>query len=132
MGYVFFLTGKGCVIFSTIHLIQGFIHLHQDIGCVVRDVKLEYKILKEKVREYNKTDAQFYGSIFAKMKKLEQARSAVSSPTPTFINIVFCLDLLLQFDMSLKSFISDCFCVLYEQNTPRKQEPVPMIIDSKV
>ena len=34
--------------------------------------------------------------------------------------------------MSLKSFISDCFCVLYEQNTPQKQEPVPMIIDSKV
>ncbi|KAK7834100.1 peptidyl-prolyl cis-trans isomerase fkbp62 [Quercus suber] len=56
-----------------------------------RDVKLEYKILKEKVREYNKKDAQFYGSIFAKMNKLEQ----VSSPTPTFINIVFCLDLLL-------------------------------------
>nr|POE91608.1 peptidyl-prolyl cis-trans isomerase fkbp65 [Quercus suber] len=54
-----------------------------------RDVKLEYKILKEKVREYNKKDAQFYGSIFAKMNKLEQ-------------------------------------------NTPRKQEPVPVIIDSKV
>ncbi|KAK4585610.1 hypothetical protein RGQ29_023031 [Quercus rubra] len=58
-----------------------------------RDVKLEYKILKEKVREYNKKDAQFYGSIFAKMNKLEQPRSA---------------------------------------NTPRKQEPVPMIIDSRV
>ncbi|XP_050246267.1 70 kDa peptidyl-prolyl isomerase-like [Quercus robur] len=58
-----------------------------------RDVKLESKILKEKVREYDKKDAQFYGSIFAKMNKLEQARSA---------------------------------------NTPQKQEPVPMIIDSKV
>nr|POF23298.1 peptidyl-prolyl cis-trans isomerase fkbp62 [Quercus suber] len=66
-----------------------------------RDVKLESKILKEKVREYNKKDAQFYGSIFAKMNKLEQARSALSSPAPTF-------------------------------NTPQKQEPVPMIIDSKV
>ncbi|GMY32134.1 peptidyl-prolyl cis-trans isomerase FKBP62-like [Fagus crenata] len=41
-----------------------------------RDVKLEYKILKEKVREYNKKDAQFYGSIFAKMNKVEKARSA--------------------------------------------------------
>ncbi|XP_062149948.1 peptidyl-prolyl cis-trans isomerase FKBP62-like [Alnus glutinosa] len=41
-----------------------------------RDVKLEYKILKEKVREYNKKDAQFYGSIFTKMNKYEQARSA--------------------------------------------------------
>ncbi|XP_050292660.1 peptidyl-prolyl cis-trans isomerase FKBP62-like [Quercus robur] len=57
------------------------------------DVKLEYKILKEKVGEYNKKDAQFYGSIFAKMNKLEQARSA---------------------------------------NTPRKQEPMPVLIDSKV
>ncbi|KAI3470072.1 hypothetical protein Pfo_026735 [Paulownia fortunei] len=41
-----------------------------------RDVKLEYKILKEKVKEYNRKDAQFYGSIFAKMNKLDQARSA--------------------------------------------------------
>ncbi|KAE8022907.1 hypothetical protein FH972_008668 [Carpinus fangiana] len=41
-----------------------------------RDVKLEYKYLKEKVREYNKKDAQFYGSIFAKMNKYEQARSS--------------------------------------------------------
>ncbi|KAJ7957281.1 Peptidylprolyl isomerase [Quillaja saponaria] len=40
-----------------------------------RDVKLEYKVLKEKVKEYNKRDAQFYGSIFAKMNKLEQART---------------------------------------------------------
>ncbi|KAH6809047.1 FKBP-type peptidyl-prolyl cis-trans isomerase family protein [Perilla frutescens var. frutescens] len=40
-----------------------------------RDVKLEYKILMDKVKEYNRKDAQFYGSIFAKMSKLEQARS---------------------------------------------------------
>lgn len=39
---------------------------------------MEYKLLKEKVREYNKKDAQFYGNIFAKMNKLEQAKSAVS------------------------------------------------------
>ncbi|KAF7837062.1 70 kDa peptidyl-prolyl isomerase-like [Senna tora] len=43
-----------------------------------RDLKMEYKILKEKVREYNKKDAQFYGSIFAKMNKLEQARTAAA------------------------------------------------------
>ncbi|KAF9610085.1 hypothetical protein IFM89_019925 [Coptis chinensis] len=36
-----------------------------------RDVKLEYKVLKEKMKEYNKKDAQFYGNIFAKMSKLE-------------------------------------------------------------
>ncbi|KAF9611074.1 hypothetical protein IFM89_026958 [Coptis chinensis] len=36
-----------------------------------RDVKLEYKVLKEKMMEFSKNDAQFYGSIFAKMSKLE-------------------------------------------------------------
>ncbi|KDP32575.1 hypothetical protein JCGZ_13125 [Jatropha curcas] len=41
-----------------------------------RDVKLEYKILKEKVREYNKKDAQFYSNIFSKISKLEQTKSA--------------------------------------------------------
>nr|GEW88632.1 ribonuclease H-like domain, reverse transcriptase, RNA-dependent DNA polymerase [Tanacetum cinerariifolium] len=41
-----------------------------------RDVKLEYKLLKEKVKEYNKKDAQFYGNIFAKMNQLEHLSSA--------------------------------------------------------
>lgn len=41
-----------------------------------RDVKMEYKLLKEKVREYNKKDAQFYGNIFTKIKKLDQLKSA--------------------------------------------------------
>ncbi|CAA3007345.1 peptidyl-prolyl cis-trans isomerase FKBP62-like [Olea europaea subsp. europaea] len=39
-----------------------------------RDVKLEYKVLKEKVKEYNRKDAQFYGNIFTKM--LGQPKSA--------------------------------------------------------
>ncbi|KAM0065167.1 putative peptidylprolyl isomerase [Helianthus debilis subsp. tardiflorus] len=43
-----------------------------------RDVKLEYKLLREKVKEYNKKDAQFYGNIFAKMNKVEHLNSAVS------------------------------------------------------
>ncbi|KAG8484395.1 hypothetical protein CXB51_022815 [Gossypium anomalum] len=34
-----------------------------------RDVKLEYRVLKEKIKEYDKRDAQFYGNIFAKMNK---------------------------------------------------------------
>lgn len=38
-----------------------------------RDVKLEYRALKEKMREYNKKDAKFYGNMFAKMKRLEPA-----------------------------------------------------------
>lgn len=49
---------------------------------VSRDVKNEYKILKEKVREYNKKDAQFYGNIFAKMNKVEQARTAEAKQEP--------------------------------------------------
>ncbi|KHG01160.1 Peptidyl-prolyl cis-trans isomerase FKBP65 -like protein [Gossypium arboreum] len=40
-----------------------------------RDVKLEYRVLKEKIRQYNKKDAQFYGNIIAKMSKLEQAKA---------------------------------------------------------
>ncbi|CAI8618542.1 unnamed protein product [Vicia faba] len=47
-----------------------------------RDVKIEYKILKEKVREYSKKDAQFYGNIFAKMNKVEQARTAEAKQEP--------------------------------------------------
>ncbi|XP_022953866.1 peptidyl-prolyl cis-trans isomerase FKBP62-like [Cucurbita moschata] len=39
-----------------------------DIDPNNRDVKLEYKTLKEKVKEYNKKDAKFYGNMFAKMK----------------------------------------------------------------
>jgi hypothetical protein len=71
-----------------------------DVGCDVRDVKLEYKYLKEKVREYNKKDAQFYGSIFAKMNKYEQARSSVSLK-PQMNIIIFYLIFLLHFDLSL-------------------------------
>ncbi|KAJ4955709.1 hypothetical protein NE237_012492 [Protea cynaroides] len=37
-----------------------------------RDVKLGYKVLKEKVKEYNKKDAKFYGNMFARMSKLER------------------------------------------------------------
>ncbi|XP_076888135.1 peptidyl-prolyl cis-trans isomerase FKBP62-like isoform X2 [Bidens hawaiensis] len=36
-----------------------------------RDVKLEYKVLKEKMREYNKKDAKFYGNMFAKLSALD-------------------------------------------------------------
>jgi len=34
-----------------------------------RDVKLEYRTLKEKIKEYNKKDAKFYSNMFAKMTK---------------------------------------------------------------
>ncbi|KAF8402184.1 hypothetical protein HHK36_013136 [Tetracentron sinense] len=41
-----------------------------------RDVKLEYKTLKEKVKEYNKKDAKFYGNMFARMNKLEELEAS--------------------------------------------------------
>lgn len=44
-----------------------------------RDVKLEYKTLKEKMKEYNKKDAKFYSNIFAKMSKLEPTEASVST-----------------------------------------------------
>ncbi|KAM0935825.1 putative peptidylprolyl isomerase [Dioscorea sansibarensis] len=40
-----------------------------------KDVKLEYRTLKQKVKEYNKKDAKFYGNIFAKMSKLDHMES---------------------------------------------------------
>ncbi|KAL3633408.1 70 kDa peptidyl-prolyl isomerase [Castilleja foliolosa] len=36
-----------------------------------RDVKLGYKTLKEKVKEFNKKDAKFYGNMFAKLNGAE-------------------------------------------------------------
>ncbi|XP_027334320.1 peptidyl-prolyl cis-trans isomerase FKBP62-like [Abrus precatorius] len=35
-----------------------------------RDVKLEYKTLKEKVKEYNRKEAKFYGNMFNKLTKI--------------------------------------------------------------
>ncbi|KAL0436699.1 UNVERIFIED_CONTAM: Peptidyl-prolyl cis-trans isomerase FKBP65 [Sesamum radiatum] len=43
-----------------------------------REVKLGYKALKEKVKEYNKKDAQFYGNMFAKLNKLQPFDSNVT------------------------------------------------------
>lgn len=50
-----------------------------------REVKLEYKMLKEKVREYNKKDAQFYGSIFSKMMGGTKS-AAKQEPVPMAID----------------------------------------------
>lgn len=45
-----------------------------------RDVKLEYKTLKEKVKEINKKDAKFYGNMFSKMTKLDSLDINKSAP----------------------------------------------------
>lgn len=42
---------------------------------------MEYKTLKEKVKEYNKKDAKFYGNMFAKMTKLEHIEASVRNST---------------------------------------------------
>lgn len=41
-------------------------------------MKLEYKTLKEKVKEYNKKEAKLYGNMFARMNKLEKVETNVS------------------------------------------------------
>ncbi|XVF81251.1 hypothetical protein PTKIN_Ptkin15bG0140800 [Pterospermum kingtungense] len=52
-----------------------------------RDVKLEYKVLKEKIKEYNKKDAKFYGKMFARMNKAGSADSSKSKePEPMSID----------------------------------------------
>ena len=43
-----------------------------------RDVKLEYRALKEKQKEYNKKEAKFYGNMFARMSRLEELESKKS------------------------------------------------------
>lgn len=34
-------------------------------------MKLGYKALKDKMKEYNKKDAKFYGNMFSKLNKLQ-------------------------------------------------------------
>ncbi|CAH9075390.1 unnamed protein product [Cuscuta epithymum] len=48
-----------------------------------RDVKLEYKVLKEKVKEFNKKDAKFYGNMFA---KLNVTKATVKEAEPMSID----------------------------------------------
>ncbi|MBA0647457.1 hypothetical protein Goklo_015334 [Gossypium klotzschianum] len=51
-----------------------------------RELKMGYRVLKEKMREYKKKDAQFYGNIFAKMN-LQQANAAKQEQrTPMIID----------------------------------------------
>lgn len=51
-----------------------------------RDVKLEYKTLKEKLKEFNKKQAMFYGNMFAKLNKVESQESKVSKFYPAWDN----------------------------------------------
>lgn len=51
-----------------------------------KDVKLEYKVLKEKIKEYNKKDAKFYGNMFAKMTKSSSNKAATKEGEPMSID----------------------------------------------
>ena len=44
----------------------------------LRDVKMGYRKLKEKVREYNRREAKFYGNIIEKLSKVESKEADVS------------------------------------------------------
>ncbi|PPR89677.1 hypothetical protein GOBAR_AA31016 [Gossypium barbadense] len=58
-----------------------------------REIKMEYKVLKEKMKEYNKKEAKFYGNMFAKMNK-----TAPKEPAPMTI------DSKAEFDLSCNGF----------------------------
>lgn len=51
-----------------------------------KDVKLEYKVLKEKIKEYNKKDAKFYGNMFAKMTKSSSNKAGTKESEPMSID----------------------------------------------
>ncbi|KAK8541610.1 hypothetical protein V6N13_137789 [Hibiscus sabdariffa] len=51
-----------------------------------REVKLEYKVLKEKMKEYNKKEAKFYGNMFTKMNKVDSSKSDAKEAEPMSID----------------------------------------------
>ncbi|KAG8371693.1 hypothetical protein BUALT_Bualt13G0114800 [Buddleja alternifolia] len=51
-----------------------------------REVKLGYKALKEKIKEYNKKDAKFYGNMFAKLNKFDANNAAPKEAQPMSID----------------------------------------------
>ncbi|PWA62456.1 hypothetical protein CTI12_AA194020 [Artemisia annua] len=51
-----------------------------------RDVKLEYKVLKEKMKEYDKEDAKFYGNMFAKLSAIDSKKTAPKVVEPMIID----------------------------------------------
>ncbi|KAI7748811.1 hypothetical protein M8C21_019574 [Ambrosia artemisiifolia] len=67
----FYRRAQACIQLVDLDLAEMDIKKALEIDPDNRDVKLEYKLLREKVKEYNKKDAQFYGNIFTKMNKME-------------------------------------------------------------
>lgn len=50
---------------------------------------MEYRNLKEKIKELNKKEAKFYGNMFAKMTKYEQPETKVSKHHESWIISLF-------------------------------------------
>ena len=89
---------------------------------LIRDVKLVHKTLKEKMREYNRRDAKFYGNMFAKWRKLEHMDIKVNSGFSL-------LPSLSRFNRPLILTYTSVSVVTL-QKVPGKQEAQPMAIDS--
>ncbi|KAJ9547980.1 hypothetical protein OSB04_020523 [Centaurea solstitialis] len=51
-----------------------------------RDVKVEYKVLKEKMKEYNKKDAKFYANMFARLIDSSKKTAAPKEVQPMTID----------------------------------------------
>lgn len=51
-----------------------------------KDVKMEYRVLKEKMREYNKKDAKFYGNMFAKLSAVDSKKMGPKEVGPMTID----------------------------------------------
>ncbi|KAL5546869.1 hypothetical protein UlMin_006556 [Ulmus minor] len=77
---------KNCVLrlayiqLADLDLVEFDIKKALEIDPENKDVKLEYKKLKEKLKEYNKKEAKFYGNMFAKMSKLDTHESNEAEP----------------------------------------------------
>lgn len=90
-------------------------------------MKTEYKVLKEKVMEY-KEDVQFYGNIFAKMNRLEQAKAGKPEAAPMVIDSkAYCYSYSYTYINILK-LSSNGYLILAEKQfgqTSKLDRPVP-------
>jgi hypothetical protein len=59
----------------------------------LRDVKMGYRRLKEKVKEYNRRDAKFYGNIIEKLSKMEGEEADVSFLLTHLVSTTLAVDL---------------------------------------
>lgn len=87
--------------------------------CLKRDVKLEYKVLKEKIKEFNKKDAKFYGNMFAKLNKPQPFDTNVSFLSAMPFLCCFHLHFLILRDWIFSLFFFEVFLTLIWLNFGR-------------